>query len=83
MVAVWDFTSFWQFDILFCLVHDNHASVMSVSIMSIKKINKANKDDKSDFVLLSLFRPMLPSVGGFAVSSDGYFHAGFSSSSNL
>ena len=23
--------------------------------------------------LLSLLRPMLPSVGGFAISSDGYF----------
>ena len=54
MVAVWDFTSFWQFDILFCLVHDNHASVMSISIMSIKKINKANKDDKSDFFFKSM-----------------------------
>ena len=25
--------------------------------------------------LLSLLRPMLPSVGGFAISSDGYFYS--------
>ena len=30
MVAVWDFTSFWQFDIIFCSVLDNHASVKQV-----------------------------------------------------
>ena len=38
------------------------------------------KDDKSNFVfledatyLLSILRPMLPSIGGFAVSSDVFF----------
>ena len=37
MVAVWDFTSFWQFDIIFCSVLDNHASVKLVmSILSIQ-----------------------------------------------
>ena len=38
---------------------------------------KAYKDDKSNFVfkrvLFAKFtQPMLPSVGGFAISSDGY-----------
>ena len=30
MVAVWDVTSFWQFDIIFCSVLDNHESVEQV-----------------------------------------------------
>ena len=30
MVAVWDFTSFWQLDIIICSVLDNHASVKQV-----------------------------------------------------
>ena len=38
MVAVWDFTSFWQFDIIFCSMLDNHASVMQV--MSIQSIQE-------------------------------------------
>ena len=29
-VAVWDFTSFWQFGIIFCSVLDNHVSVTHV-----------------------------------------------------
>ena len=69
MVAVWDFNSFWQFDIIFaqCLI-----------IMHLLNRYKAYKGDKSNFVLrgcylLSLLRPMLPSDGGFAISLDGYF----------
>ena len=43
---------------------------------------EAYKDDKSNFVFRSMFfakftqalhRLMLPSVGGFAISSDGFF----------
>ena len=30
LVVVWDFTSFWQFDIIFHLMLDNHASVKQV-----------------------------------------------------
>ena len=38
MVAVWDFTSFWQFDIIFCSMLDNYASVKQVmSILSIQE----------------------------------------------
>ena len=43
-VAVWDFTSFWQFDIIFCSVLDNHASVKQVCQY------KAYKNDKSIFI---------------------------------
>ena len=45
MVAVWDFTSFWQFDVIFCSMLDNHASVKQVM-----SIYKAYKNDKSNFV---------------------------------
>ena len=76
MVAVWDFSFFWQFDTRFCSVLDYHASV--------KQVMPIYKDDKSNFIfkptsflrvcyLLSVLRPMLPLVGGFAISSDGYF----------
>ena len=30
MVAILDFTSFWRFDIIFCQMRDNHASVKQV-----------------------------------------------------
>ena len=61
IVAVWEITSFWQLDITFCSLLDNRASV---------------KDDKSNFVLracylLSLSRPMLPSVGGLIAIFTG------------
>ena len=49
MVAVWDVTSFWQFDLIFCSMLDNHASVKQV--MSIQ----VYKDDLSSF----LFKRML------------------------
>ena len=44
MVAVWDFSSFWQFDIIFSSMLDNHASI------NTECQYKAYKDDKSNFV---------------------------------
>ena len=44
MATIWDFTSFWQFDIIFCSLLGDHASVKQV--MS----NKAYKNDKSNFI---------------------------------
>ena len=41
----WDFTSFWQFDIIFCSMLDNHASVKQVM-----SIYKAYKNDKSNLI---------------------------------
>ena len=72
MVAVWDSTSFWQFEIIFCSMLDNHASVKGQCQY------KAYKHDKSNFILrgcylLSLLRPMLSSVGGFAISVFFFF----------
>ena len=43
MVAVWDFTSFWQFDIIFCSMLDNHASVKVVISGKYKNLNKIIK----------------------------------------
>ena len=41
---------------------------------------KVYREDKSNFVracyLLNLLGPMLPSVGVFAISFDGYFYKG-------
>ena len=69
MVVVWDFTSFWQFNIIFCSMLDNHTSI---------KLKHTKMTSLTSFLrgccLLSLLRPMLPSVRGFAISSDGYFY---------
>ena len=74
MVAIWDFTSFWQFDIIFCSMLDNHASVTQVNV----DIKHARMTSLTSFLrgcyLPSLLRPMLPSVGGFSISSDGYLY---------
>ena len=44
MVAVWDFTSFWQFDNYF-------AQYLIIMHLLIRKcLYEANKDDKSNFV---------------------------------
>ena len=64
MVAVWDFT----FDVIFCSMLDNHASI---------KLKHTRMTSLTSFLrgcyLLSLLRLMPPLVGGFAISSDGYF----------
>ena len=53
---------------------DNHASVKQV--MSIKHTRMTGLTSfLRGCYLPSLLRPMLPSVGGFAISSDGYFYA--------
>ena len=69
MVAAWDFTSFCQFDIFFCSVVDNHAGNVSINHTRMTSLTLFLRG----CYLLSLLRPMLPSVGGFAISSDGYF----------
>ena len=55
---------------------DNRASIKQ--IMSIYEHTRMTS--LTSFLrgcnLLSLLRPMLPSVGGFAISSDGYFLSG-------
>ena len=72
MVAVWDFTSFWQFDIIFCSMLDNHAYVkLDVNIKYTRMTSLTSFT--REWFLPSLLRPMLPSVGGFAISSDVYF----------
>ena len=48
---------------------DNHASVKTGNV----NINHTWMTCQLSS-LLSLLRPMLPSVGGFAISSDGYFY---------
>ena len=73
MVAVWDFTSFWQFDVNFCSMFDNHASVKTGNV----NIKHTRMTYLISFLrgcyLLNLLRLMLPLVRGFAISSDGYF----------
>ena len=61
MVAVWDFTTFWQFNIIFCSILDNHASD-NVNIKHTRMTSLTSL--LSGCYLLSLLRPMLPSVGG-------------------
>ena len=74
MVGVWDFTSFWQFDIFFlaqCLI------IMHLLNRYNNNIKHTRMTSLTSFLrgryLPSLLRPMLPSVVGFAISSDGYF----------
>ena len=68
MVAVWDVTSVWQFNIIFCSMLDNRASI---------KLKYTRLTSLTSFLrgcyLLSLLRPMLPLIGGFAISDDDYF----------
>ena len=73
MVAVWDFTSFWQFDILFaqCLII-MHLLTCNVSIKHTRMTSLTSFLRKC--YLPSLLRPMLSLVGGFPISSDGYFY---------
>ena len=65
--------SFWQFGIIVCSVLDNYAYVKHV-IVNIKTTRMISLSlFLRAFYLLSLLRPILTSVGGFAISSDGYF----------
>ena len=64
MVAVLDFTSFWQFDIMFCSMLGNHAFVKQVM-----SIYKAYKDDKSNFFFkIMLFAKFTQGHGAFSRS---------------
>ena len=61
MVAVWDFTSFRQFDIIFCSMLDNHASFKQ--FVNIKHTRMTGLTSfLRECYLPSLLRPMLPSV---------------------
>ena len=62
MVAVWEFTSFWQFDIIFCSVLNNHASVKQGNV-NIKHMRMTSLTSfLRGYNFLSLLRPMLPLV---------------------
>ena len=57
---------------MFSSLLDNHASVKQT--VNIKHTRISNLTSLlTGCYLLTLLRPMLPSVGGFAISSDGYF----------
>ena len=57
-VAVWDFTSFWQFDIILCSMHTRMTSLTLLL---------------RGCYLPSLLRPMLPSVRDFASAISSIF----------